>query len=216
MFKSIAQIAGAIMLAAWAAIGETQNILGVFNNSPNIVRWTPLIALILLLLLTGWAWFDMRKRIKELEDKMPKVTLLNSPNAEWFYDWNYLTHNLDSYVKDKIQVNGIRVLMHTSVINKGWESTKLLASFKSEDGKNYNLFGEQSVPLEGRGTILNTEFVFNFPTKSDFPKRGTKIKGLLTIEAWGDKTLTQEIICEDTNRADLVDEVIQQIERAVK
>jgi hypothetical protein len=73
MFKTIAKIAGAIMLAAWAAVGETQNILGVFNNAPNIVKWSPLIALLLLFVLLGWIWFGMNRRIEQLEDKQPSV-----------------------------------------------------------------------------------------------------------------------------------------------
>jgi hypothetical protein len=207
---------GSIVGFALSSLGIALDAFSV--SRPFKIDWLWLALLgFLIFIFFCYRWiFSLNKRVDELEDKMPKVTLLNPPSAEWFYDWNYLTHNLDPYVKDKIQVNGIRVLMHASVINKGWESTKILASFTSEDGEKYNLFGEQSVLLEGRGTILNTEFIFNFPTKSDFPKRGTKIKGLLTIEAWGDKTQTYEITCLDTNRADLLDEVIQQITRAVK
>ena len=37
MFKPITQAGVALALAIWAAISETQNILGVFNNLQNIL-----------------------------------------------------------------------------------------------------------------------------------------------------------------------------------
>jgi hypothetical protein len=211
MWKSIVQIAGAIILAGWAAVGETQNILGVFNNSQSIVKWSPLIALFLLLLLVGWAWFDMRKTIKELEDKQPKVKLLSVPTGNWWYDWSYITSG-----QPEVKIHGIRISIHIDVQNSGWEATKINPSFVADDGKVFNLQEAQpSIPLEGRGTILNTEIVFYYPINFDFPKRGTKVTGLLKLEPWGEKTLISNVTCKDGNRADLTDEVTKNIDKNI-
>ena len=212
MFKSIIQIAGAIVLTAWTAFGETQNILGAFNNSSNVLKWSPLITLVLLFILMGWAWFDMRKKIEELEDKMPKVTLQNTSDEKWFYDWTYLVSG-----KPEVEVHGIKIMINLKFVNSGFESTTINASFKDDSGNKFNLNREeQSIPLEGRGTVKETNIGFNYPITTNIPKRGTKITGLLILEVWGDKPITHKIICEDGNRADLIDEVIQQIDRVIK
>jgi len=212
MFKSIIQIAGAIVLTAWTAFGETQNILGAFNNSSNVLKWSPLITLVLLFILMGWAWFDMRKKIEELEDKMPKVTLQNTSDEKWFYDWTYLVSG-----KPEVEVHGIKIMINLKFVNRGFESTTINASFKDDSGNKFNLNREeQSIPLEGRGTVKETNIGFNYPITTNIPKRGTKITGLLILEVWGDKPITRKIICADGNRTDLIDEVIQQIDRVVK
>lgn len=150
----VVQVGGAIVTAVSSAISTSLNILGITNNAPIVVKWLPLIILILFFGFVVWAWYDMAKKIQKYEDKKPTVEI--TPKLE------------DNFARVNIKNTGQHIASFSVQISN-WQGiepiTSLQATYEGKwrytnDTKDYTLksgeFREVDI-IKNEGQTLDKE-----------------------------------------------------------
>ncbi len=144
----------------------------------------------------------------------PSVPMPDILQKEWQYDYICQT----TITGTVAIVYGLFIRLHVNLVNNGGTKTNIKVWFKSIDGKIFSY--ELPIGIDGYGACLNNfEIILKYPTQTEFPDRGSTIKGFITFEPWrnrrfllGKKYLTKFVEIHDGTRSDLDPIVIKKIQ----